>query len=999
MEPTEPTEPMLTSFLPGAGRRRPRAHTTSDAARVDLTGRWRFNLVPRADLVTDSFEAPGFDDGRWAELEVPGHWQLQGQGSPAYTNVRYPFQVDPPFVPDENPTGQYRRLFELPVDWPAGEAVIRFLGVDSAYTVWLNGIELGWSTGSRLTTEFEVGSHLRSGTNVVAVRVHQWSAASYLEDQDMWWLSGIFREVEVISRPAGSVDDYFVHADFDHVTGAGTLRVDTDVPALLSVPGLGLQQVPAQGPHLLPHVEPWSAEQPRLYDGTLTAGGETIALRVGFRTVGVVDGLLKVNGRRILIRGVNRHEWNPDRGRAVTADDMLSDVMLMKQHNINAVRTSHYPPHPGFLDLCDEYGLYVIDECDYETHGFELNGWRANPSDDPRWQQALLDRMQRTIERDKNHPAVILWSLGNEAGHGQNLAAMSALAHERDPGRPVHYEGDWDSGYTDVYSRMYATHEEVDAIGRQAEPVTTDPGMDAHRRALPFLQCEYAHAMGNGPGGLLEYQRLFEKYPRCQGGFVWEWIDHGIRQKADDGREFFAYGGDFGEPLHDGNFVADGLVFPDRTPSPGLTELKAVVAPVRVLIDAGQVTISNLLDFADTSSLRFLWAHEAEGRAVAIGELEVVPIAAKGSATVLLPTLGAVPGESWVTIRVVLARDTAWAGAGHEFAVSQTLISQATGSQSTSSAATGSAATGTAATGTKAASSPAPTRSTRGGPLGRDLFDEHTGLLTRVGATRVDGPRLDLWRAPTDNDHGTFGAPVDAGWRALGLHRLTHRVIARQWTPDSFVLRTRVGPAATDLAMLATYEWTADGEALVLRVTVEPEGEWNHPLPRIGLRMAVPAEIEEVEWFGGGPGESYADSSQACVIGRYRSSIEDLQTPYLFPQENGSRPGVRWARLRGPAHGLRIQGAPTFDLTVRRWTTEDLDAARHPTDLRPRDRVFVNLDLAQTGLGTASCGPGVLPQYELRAAPHTWSVSLIPDHGHGVLTRRQDKTAQNPKES
>ena len=957
---------LLTAFPPGAGRRRPRAHAASDVSRVDLAGQWRFNLVPRADLITEGFEVPGFDDALWAQIEVPGHWQMQGHGRPAYTNVRYPFPVDPPFVPDENPTGEYRYLFELPADWPGGQSVIRFLGVDSAFTAWLNGIELGWSTGSRLTTEFDVGPHLREGANVVAVRAHQWSPASYLEDQDMWWLSGIFRGVAVISRPPGAVDDYFVHADFDHANGSGTLRVITDVPATLTIAELGLQQVPAQGPHLLPGIEPWSAELPRLYDGTLTAGGETITLRVGFRTIAVLDGLLTINGRRILIRGVNRHEWNPDRGRAVTAQDMLDDVLLMKRHNINAVRTSHYPPHPAFLDLCDEFGLYVIDECDYETHGFVFTKWARNPSDDPRWLPALLDRMARTIERDKNHPSIIMWSLGNEAGHGTNLAAMSELSHARDPGRPVHYEGDWDSGYTDVYSRMYASHDEVDAIGRFAEPATVNPDLDEHRRSIPFLQCEYAHAMGNGPGGLLEYQQLFEKYPRCQGGFVWEWIDHGIRARTDDGREFFAYGGDFGEPLHDDNFVADGLVFPDRTPSPALAEYKAVVAPLRLLIQAGQVRITNLLDFGDTASLRFLWAHEVDGVAAATGELDAAPVAAQSSATVPLPTLRTVPGESWLTIRVVLAQDTAWAPAGHEVAVGQTMIS------------------------------PASARTPLAGSLDRALFDEHTGLLTHLGATPVDGPRLDLWRAPTDNDYGAHGTPVQTGWRALGLHRLTHRVIDRQWTPDGFVLRTRVAPAATDLAMLATYHWSADQDALVLRVTVEPQGEWTQPLPRLGLRMAVPAGIDEVEWFGGGPGEAYADSTQAAVIGRYRRRVADLQTPYVYPQENGSRRAVRWATLRGPADGVRIEGDPTFDLTVRRWTTEDLDAARHTSDLKAGDRVFVNLDVAQTGLGTASCGPGVLPQHVLPAEPATWSIRLIPDKGRDRLTRNQQE-ANTPR--
>ncbi len=830
--------------------------------------------------------------------------------------------------------------------------MLRFLGVDSIFTVWLNGVELGWSTGSRLTTEFDVAPYLREGVNVLAVRVHQWSAASYLEDQDQWWLSGIFRSVSLVSRPSGALDDVFVHADFDHETGAGTLRVETDVPALLSVPELGLDRVPADGPHTLGAVEPWSAEQPRLYDATLLAGGETVSLRIGFRTVRVADGLLTVNGRPILIRGVNRHEWNPDRGRSVTAQDMLADVLLMKQHHVNAVRTSHYPPHPDFLDLCDEHGLYVILECDYETHGFFFLDWRGNPSDDPQWQPALLDRMSRTLERDKNHASVILWSLGNEAGHGQNLEAMAALVHGRDPGRPVHYEGDWDSSYVDVYSRMYATHEEVDEIGRLAEPVTTDPSVDAHRRGLPFLQCEYGHAMGAGPGGLLEYQQLFERYPRCQGGFIWEWIDHGIRQHTPDGREFFAYGGDFGEPLHDGSFIADGLLFPDRTPSPGLIEFAAVISPVRlvVVVAAGTVTVGNLRDFADTSDLRFTWAHEVDGLEVAGGTLEVPVVPAQGSVSVAVPQPENVrhDRETWVTVRAVTAGDLPWARAGHVIGLGQAQV------------------------GTRVPRAEVDTL------LDLGQFDETTGLLARLGSLEVDGPRLDLWRAPTDNDVGTFGPPTAPLWREIGLHRLTHRLVEQRRQGEEYVVVSRVAPAATDLAMLVTYRWTADGDALVLTVEVEPEGTWTVPLPRLGLRMSLPAEITDVEWFGGGPGEAYADFRQAAVVGRYRSTVEDLQTPYVRPQENGNRTGVRWAELRGAVGGVRVEGEPTLELTVRRWTSEELDAADHTTDLVAGDRVHVNLDLAQNGLGTASCGPGVLPQHQLHAGPARWTIRLLP---------------------
>jgi beta-galactosidase len=828
--------------------------------------------------------------------------------------------------------------------------------------------------------------------------VPQWSAGSYLEDQDMWWLSGIFREVRLLARPAGAIDDWFVHAGYDHRTGAGSLRVEASVPARVTVPELGVD-VAAGETVRLPAVEPWSAESPRLYEGRLASAGERVALRIGFRAVAVTDGLLTVNGRRVLLRGANRHEFHPDRGRAVDEATMLADVVLMKRHNLNAVRTSHYPPHPRFLELCDTYGLYVVDECDLETHGFEPIGWRGNPADDPRWEDALVDRMARMVERDKNRPSVVLWSLGNESGAGRNLAAMAAWARRRDPSRPLHYEGDRSSPDVDVYSRMYPTHAEVDAIGRGEEPPLEDPQLDARRRAMPLILCEYAHAMGNGPGGLWEYQELFERHPRCQGGFVWEWIDHGLRAHTPDGREYYAYGGDFGEPLHDGNFVADGLLFPDRTPSPGLDELKKVVEPVRITADpAGGIRVANLHDVRDLSHLRFSWTLEAEGVAVASGSLEVPPLGPGEQATVPLPPLPPTEAESWLTVQALLATDHAWAPAGHEVAWGQLPITPAVESG--------------VGIGVGAAGAPEPHRPVPGpqdregspaaeqpaavvhspltvGPDGRapdplmvgpGVFDPATGRLLRLGDLAVEGPRLDLWRAPTDNDHGLHGAEALAPlWRRVGLHRLQHRVDQVALEGEQLVARGRVAPAATDLGVATTYRWSAVPGGLRLEVQVVPEGDWPCPWPRLGLRMAVPAGLRRVEWFGRGPGEAYADTGRAARVGRFAATVEALQTPYLRPQENGNRRDVRWATV-GDGHGtaIRLEGEPTFDLTVRPWTSERLDQARHPTDLRPDDRVWVNLDHAQQGIGSASCGPGVLPAYRLDPAPATFAVRLLP---------------------
>ncbi|MFG1705747.1 glycoside hydrolase family 2 TIM barrel-domain containing protein [Nonomuraea sp. M3C6] len=920
----------LETFTPGSGRLEPRAALRSDAPTLDLNGTWRFRLSPTANI-PDDFARPDFDDADWDDLPVPSHWPLHGHGALAYTNVSFPFPIDPPHVPDENPTGDYRRAFDLPAGWTGGR--LRFEGVDSFATVWLNGHELGFSTGSRLAVEFDAGPWLRPGRNVLAVRVHQWSAASYLEDQDMWWLPGIFRDVTLTRSTA----DVFVHASY--ADGRGTLSFDG--PGRLSVPELGVADL-EPGAEVTVEITPWTAETPRLYDAIVTFPEESVRLRVGFRTISIADGVLLANGRPLLLKGVNRHEFHPEHGRAVPYETMRADVLLMKRHNVNAVRTSHYPPHPDFLDLCDELGLWVIDECDLETHGFGQVGWRANPTDDPRYADALLDRMRRMVERDKNHPSVIMWSLGNEAGVGRNLAVMAGWARERDPSRPLHYEGDWSCAHTDVYSRMYASHAEVEAIGRLAEDPLDDLELDARRRAMPFLQCEYAHAMGNGPGGLAEYQELFERYPRLAGGFVWEWIDHGLAHPVFG----YAYGGDYGESVHDGNFVIDGLVFPDRTPSPGLLDLKKVFEPVKFEFGDGVVRVVNCHDFADLSHLEF----HASVEGSAERRLEVP---ARGG-EVKLPDVPAGTGEQWVTVRAVLAGDQPWAGAGHEVAWGQTLLTPPP--SRSDEAAAGAWSAGLVAGGGEIAA-------------GDSAFDAETGRLVRLFGLEVEGPRLDLWRAPTDNDR--YGG-LEEKWRALGLHRLTHRVDAVE-LGDALTVRTRVAPAATDLGMRATYRWTFDG-GLRLVVDIEPEGDWRDPIPRLGLTMSLPLVVDRVTWFGLGPGEAYPDTGLAARVGRWSATIEELQTPYVYPQENGHRAEVRWASFGA----FKVSGEPVFGMTARPWSIDELTAARHRPDLVAGDRVHLHLDLAHQGIGTASCGPGALPDYELRAHRATFSLRFDP---------------------
>ncbi|MFJ8752595.1 glycoside hydrolase family 2 TIM barrel-domain containing protein [Streptomyces sp. NPDC102441] len=970
----EAAAPYWADLTPGTGRLAPRAHF-APGRQLALAGTWSFRLSPAADAPLDFLgpDGPDREDRSWSPLTVPGHWVLQGHGIPRYTNTAYPFPIDPPHMPDTNPTGDHHRTFHLPGGWRPAGTVLRFDGVDSCFKVWLNGQELGTSKGSRLPAEFDAGPALRPGRNDLAVRVHRWSSGSYLEDQDMWWLPGIFRDVTLLEVVPGAIGDYFVHASYDHERGSGTLRVDTDVPALLSVPELGIHGHPAGRTVPLPCVRPWSAENPRLYTGELTplsGSAEPVRLRIGFRTVAVRDGRFTVNGAPVLLRGVNRHEHDPDRGRAVPLDTMRHDLLLMKRHNINAVRTAHYPPHPDFLGLCDELGLWVVDECDIETHGFIHADWAGNPADDPRWRPMFLDRTRRTVERDKNHPSVVIWSLGNESHHGTNFGAVADWTRERDPSRPLHYERDRTYRHSDFYSLMYAPVAEVDRIGRHEEdtpPETADePGTEQRRRQLPFLLCEYAHAMGNGPGSLTEYQRTLESHPRCAGAFVWEWIDHGLRRTDENGREYFAYGGDFGDSPNGGTFCIDGLLFPDRTPSPGLAAYKKAIEPVGIDIDpeAGRIRVRNRHDVRDLSHLRFGWTLETDGVHLAEGGLEVPPVAARQEADLALPALPKLPappagrsgpsGETWLTVRAVLAADELWGPAGHEVAWTQSRVR---------------------------AAAPRPGQLPQAPAVG--VLDEHTGLLHAPDGLGLGlaGPYLDIWRAPTDNDRGMGDNSVLRRWRGAGLDRLVIRTESVERSREEVRVRSRHAPDGLPHGLRMHHTWTREGDALRLTVDITPEGPWDGlTLPRAGIRFTLPARHDRVRWYGKGPGEAYPDSEDAARTGLFTADVASLQTPYVVPQENGRRAAVRWAELVDPAtgQGLRVETAGTgrpFGLTVRPWSHGELEAAAHPPDLVPGDRLHLHVDVAQHGLGSASCGPGPLADHQL--LPQPWHIELL----------------------
>ncbi|MGW5491353.1 glycoside hydrolase family 2 TIM barrel-domain containing protein [Streptomyces olivaceoviridis] len=980
----------VTDLAPGHGALRPaRSWLHSDAPSQSLNGPWRFRLSPTASEAED-FAAEGFDDRGWDSIPVPSHWVLQGDGAygrPLYTNIRYPFPLDPPHVPDENPTGDYRRHFDLPADWSDAERVVlRFDGVESLFRVWVNGVEIGSASGSRLAHEFDVTSAVRTGGNVVAVRVHQWSAASYLEDQDQWWLPGIFRDVTVIARPAGGIEDVWLRTGFDDGRG----RIDPEVtaeaaafPVTLRIPELGVEQVWATPADVAPlgvaGVEPWSAEQPRLYDATVSTAAESIALRVGFRTVDIRGDRFLVNGRRVVFHGMNRHEAHPERGRVFDEEHARADLARMKRFNVNAIRTSHYPPHPRLLDLADELGFWVVLECDLETHGFESAGWAGNPSDDPAWREALLDRVERTVERDKNHPSIVMWSLGNEAGTGSNLAAMSAWVHARDTERPVHYEGDHTGEYTDVYSRMYASVPEIEQIGadgaRSALAHCT-PAQSARQRAKPFLLCEYAHAMGNGPGGLDEYEALVHAYPRVHGGFVWEWRDHGILTSAPDGTPYYAYGGDFGEVVHDGNFVMDGMLLSDDVPTPGLHEFKAVVQPIRFDFGDDGVTVTNLRHSADTRDLRFRWRVEHDGVPVDSGHLEVPVVAPGGSERVPLPPIRVSPdAETWFTVDAVLAAATAWAPEGHVVATAQRDSS---------------------APRTAAAARPRTDWRPGDGTLTLGIAEFVDGSLVRLAGRAVTGPRLELFRAPTDNDESASDRVEDSDaavagvshadlWRRDGLDRLTTRRVSVEQGARSLRTIDKVAAAGSAPSVTVESVWSLGDDGLELLVEIEPSRGWRTVWPRIGVRFGFPdgtAPVDGADWFGLGPFESYPDSLRAARTGRFTAGVHDLSAGYARPQETGHRSRLRrLTLLSGGAEVLRVEAVPDRSgrrpgFTLSRHTPQETARARHPFELPESRTSHLIIDAAQHGLGSRSCGPDVRPGFALRPEARTIRLRL-----------------------
>jgi beta-galactosidase len=970
-----------------------------------LNGKWRFHWVSKpADRPKDFFR-PEYDVSAWKEIAVPSNWQLQGYDVPIYLNEDYPFPADPPRIPnDRNPVGSFRTEFTIPNSWPGRQVFLHFDGVASAFYAWLNGSPVGYSEDSRTPAEFNITPFLRPGRNILAVEVYRWSDGSYLECQDFWRLSGIFRNVYVFSTPSIHIRDFEIKADLDgdyrnaklrakawvwnygsdagrnqtvevalfdsanKPLGTGVLARGTSEYIAPGAESLFLLQADIQNPLK------WSAEHPNLYTAVLSLKderGEIVEIesaKFGFRKVEIKGGQLLLNGQPILIKGVNRHEHDPVTGQFVSRESMVKDIILMKQHNINTVRTCHYPDDPQWYELCDQYGIYLIDEANIESHGMGYDP-EVTLANRPEWKKAHLDRIIRMVERDKNHPSVIIWSMGNEAGDGTNFEAGSEWIHRRDSSRPVHYERSELRPHTDIYCPMYPGVDQIVAYAKQ-------------KPERPLIMCEYEHAMGNSCGNFQDYWDAIEQYPQLQGGCVWDWVDQGIWKTTPDGRKYFGYGGDFGDSPTDGNFCCNGLVLADRSVTPKTIEVKKVyqnVAFKPVELAAGRVEIVNKFFFTSLIGYQFLWSVSEDGTEIDSGELDRLDIGPRQNKAVTVPLkkLQPRPGaEYWLRFSVRLTDDLSWAPKGHEIAAEQFKLPFYV-----------------AAPVTDFKSLP-PLRKTEtgeevviAGPEFEVRFDRVAGLLTSYRYEGIEllakGPEPNFWRAPTDNDFGNGMEKRCAVWQKASANRTVESFAVEPIGESAVRLVAQYDLPDVQSKHRTTYTVLGSGEVIVdnqIRV-----GKKDLPeLPRFGMRLRVPVEFERVEWYGRGPHENYWDRAASAFVGRYKSTAREQFIPYVSPQENGYKTDVRWVAVRDEeGRGLAFCGIDLLSFSALRYAIEDMTqrsrGTMHPTDLVERDFVELNIDYKQTGVGGEdSWGARPYPQYTLFPQDYAYRFRICP---------------------
>lgn len=982
---------------------------------MSLDDKWKFNWVKTPAERPYWFFKDNFDTREWDEISVPSNWEIEGYGIPYYVNIGYGFEINPPHIDHEwNPVGSYKRSFMLPEEWKDMDVFLNFGAVSSAFYVWLNEELVGYSQGSKTPAEFNISAYLKEGKNTIAVEVYRWCDGSYIEDQDFWRLSGIQRSVFLHARPTTRIADYFVRAGLDENYAYGVMDLDVEISCddteeqgiyTLEYKLLGEDRLMASeqkeldckdGPlafnfrAVIEDVNKWSAENPWLYKLVLTLRNdrgeilESISSDIGFRTVEIKDSKLFINGEYVYLKGVNLHEHHDLKGHVIDIETMLQDIFMMKSHNINAVRTSHYPQPEMWYELCDKYGLYVIDEANIESHGIGYNK-DITLAHKPEWEAAHLDRAVRMVERDKNHPSIIIWSMGNEAGDGQNFVKMYKWMKDRDKTRPVQYERaetitNTPEHHTDIWCPMYAGIEYL-------ENYATDS-----RSYRPLIMCEYAHAMGNSVGNLQDYWDVIEKYPLLQGGFIWDWVDQGLLKTNEEGEEYWAYGGDFGPAgvPSDGNFCINGLVWPDRTAHPALQEVKKVYQYVDFeFLDAeqGVVKVHNKYNFTTFDNFLLRWSLVSDGKEIMSGELDNIRLLPGVKGLVNIPYKWEdIASDNEIFLNLALAGKEEWTilHEGHIYASEQLLVS---GADKTYMAPPVEDSLVLADHGDRFVIS------------GRDFsfsIDKSMGCIISMknGNKELvkEGLMPDFWRPMTDNDYGNGLNKRAAVWKNAG-NNVEVKSIESSERDDGSVLLTVLMDILDDSgSKLAeetiSYTIFASGDMLV-DVDFRKSSPELPELPRIGLQMQLGAEFDRLEWYGRGPHHNYADRKTSAFVGTYSAKVAEQYVPYIRPQENGYKTDTRWFKLTDDeGNGLEVRGRPTLcfaalhnlhsdfsspgNLAVNRPDAGEVNT--HTDDIKARDLVAVNIDYGQLGVGgDNSWGARTHPQYSLLDDQYSYS--------------------------
>lgn len=968
-----------------------------------LNGEWDFLYLKSVYNITDEFYLPGYDRAGFDKIPVPSVGQNHGYDRHQYTNIKYPFPYDPPHVPVDNPCGVYVREFYADTSWNGMRKYINFEGVDSCFYLWINGKFTGYSQVSHSTSEFDITDYVHEGVNTIAVLVLKWCDGSYFEDQDKFRTSGVFRDVYILIRPENHIRDFFVRTSLKEDYKKAEIKVDMDICG--SIPGIDYKltdnstgNIEAQGnvngksiSIEMDNPKLWSAEIPHLYTLIIRSDYETISVQVGIREIKAENGIVYLNGQKIKFKGVNRHDSDPVKGPAVDVKDMIKDLMLMKQHNINAIRTSHYPNSPLFTELCDKYGFYVIAEADIEAHGTTAvyGGGQDGKSfpmlaHDPEFEDAVIDRVESCVIRDKNHPCVVIWSLGNESGYGKNFESALDWLKGYDNSRLTHYESSlyppegYDADYSslDLYSRMYASCEDIIEY------------FQGDNVSKPLILCEYSHAMGNGPGDLEEYREQIERYDGLCGGFVWEWCDHAVYMgRTVDGRKKYFYGGDFGEFPHDGNFCVDGLVYPDRRVHTGLLEYKNVLRPLRLVNENskdGKFTFKNMLDFINTKDFLFIsYEVTKNGEVISDGIIDepgLLDIQPHEKKDICLTLHGVEEGDCYIKFDYIQKDDTPFVGSGHLLGFDQVKLAvDKVGLKEDK-------ITCILGEPDSKEGEISVVESDRNaiiiGDNFRYTFNKMTGVFDKLiykNNVILDKPmNYNIWRAPTDNDRN-----VRHKWEEAGYDRTLSRSYNTQVFEENGNVRI-----ITELSLLAVHiqrimsistEWNIAENGLI-SVNIQAERNMEMPfLPRFGLRLFLPEYIRNVEYFGYGPHESYADKRRSSYVGRFKSNVARMHEDYLKPQENGSHWGCHYVKLASNCGlGLLVTGDETFSFNASYYTQEELTRKSHNFELEKCGSTVLCVDYAQSGIGSNSCGPELMEKYRFNAQRFHYTMFLRP---------------------